>query len=93
MGVNGKIQGENVVVHDISVSGISFRTKADAPNKEIGSKVKITFEANYEQYSVNATIVRKAEDNGRMLYGCKIEANVNIDKLISIEQRKRMKLR
>ncbi len=82
-----------VVIHDISVSGISFRTKMDAPEKEIGSKVKISFEANYEPYTVNATIVRKAEENGRILYGCKIEANINIDKLISIEQRKQMRRR
>ncbi len=93
LGINGKIQGETVVIHDISVSGISFRTKMDAPEKEIGSKVKISFEANYEPYTVNATIVRKAEENGRILYGCKIEANINIDKLISIEQRKQMRRR
>lgn len=91
LGINGKIQGENVVIHDISVSGISFRTNDTASYREIGSKVKITFEANYEPYTVNATIVRRAEENGRVLYGCRIEANINIDKLVSIEQRKQMR--
>lgn len=90
LGVNGRVRGEKVIIHDISVSGISFRCKG-VVSFDIGNELKIAFEANYETYTVNATIVRRAvEENGTILYGCKMDANINIDKLISIEQRKNM---
>lgn len=89
LGVNGIVAGVRVTVHDISVNGISFRAKEKLQFNS-GEKVLITFAANYENYTVEATIVRIVEEENSFLYGCKQKPNTQIDQLISFEQRKQV---
>lgn len=89
IGVNGIVAGNRVTIHDISVNGISFRSK-EKLMFNAGEKVLITFAANYENYTVEATIVRIVEEESSVLYGCRQKPNTQIDQLISFEQRKQV---
>lgn len=93
MDVQGTLDGEeDIIVHDISGTGISFYTSKEN-EKEIGSRVTLRFEGGYEQLSVSGKVVRKQECDGRVLHGCAINSTKEVDKFLSEEQARRVSLR
>lgn len=89
LGISGIAGGNRVTIHDISVNGISFRSK-DRLDFNLKDKVKVSFAANYENYTIEATVVRIVEEDASFLYGCRQKPNTQIDQLISYEQRKQV---
>lgn len=85
----GYLRNEKIIIHDISVTGLSFYVKKEF-RKTIGSEVDIKFTANYEDIHVRGKIIREIEDGDRYLYGCTIHANPAVDSFIASEQRKRV---
>lgn len=81
--------GERVVVHDISSTGISFYTKKE-DRKVIGDAFKLKFIGGYEEIHVKGVIVREIVEETRNMYGCTITPNPVIDTFMSDEQRRRV---
>lgn len=83
-----------VVVKDISVSGISFIFHKDL-NVEPGTIAHITFNDTEARtkFSLSAIIVRKAElDEGKILYGCRLnQESPAIAKYVNDKQREKLK--
>lgn len=93
MDVQGLLNGqEEVIVHDISGTGISFYTSRDN-EKEVGERVTLRFQGGYEQLSVAAKIVRKQENEDRVLHGCAMNSTKEVDKFLSEEQARRINRR
>lgn len=90
MDVKGVLnRNENVIVHDISYSGVSFYTNMDN-RKNVGDSITLKFVANYEDLVVNGKIVREVEADMRYLYGCTIEKSIQVDAFLIEEQRRRL---
>lgn len=83
--------GDPVILHDLSCTGMSFYLPKDHI-QNIGTSVSISFDFQYEQYTITGTIVRQVNDdeNNRILYGCEVKPSPVIDNLISEMQRKMM---
>lgn len=83
-----------VVVKDISVSGISFIFHKDL-NVEPGTIAHITFNDTEARtkFSLSAIIVRTAElDEGKILYGCRLnQESPAIAKYVNDKQREKLK--
>ena len=84
----------NVVVKDISVSGISFILHKDM-GIEAGEMAHITFndvDARIK-FSLSAIVVRTAEmEDGRVLYGCRLnQESPAISKYVTDKQREKLK--
>lgn len=83
-----------VVVKDISVSGISFIFHKDL-NVEPGTIAHITFNDTEARtkFSLSAIIVRKAElDENKILYGCRLnQESPAIAKYVNDKQREKLK--
>lgn len=84
----------NVIVKDISVSGISFILHKDM-GLEAGEMAHITFndvDARIK-FSLSAIIVRTAEmEDGRVLYGCRLnQESPAIGKYVTDKQRAKLK--
>ncbi len=84
----------NVVVKDISVSGISFILHKDM-GIEAGEMAHITFNDvdARTKFSLSAIIVRTAEmEDGRVLYGCRLnQESPAISKYVADKQREKLK--
>ncbi len=89
MDVKGKLKNLNIVIHDISSSGISFYLPKEN-RLRIGQSFEIRFMANYEELKVQGEIVREIEEDRRFLYGCTIKSTVAVDNFIADEQRRRL---
>ncbi len=84
----------NVIVKDISVSGISFILHKDM-GIEAGEMAHITFndvDARIK-FSLSAIVVRTAEmEDGRVLYGCRLnQESPAISKYVTDKQREKLK--
>ena len=83
-----------VIVKDISVSGISFILHKDLKLKQ-GTIVHITFNDTDARvkFSLGAIIVRQAPlEDGRMLYGCRLnQESPSISKYVNDKQREKLK--
>lgn len=83
-----------VIIKDISVSGISFIFHKDL-NVEPGTIAHITFNDTEARtkFSLSAIIVRKAElDEGKILYGCRLnQESPAIAKYVNDKQREKLK--
>lgn len=84
----------NVIIKDISVSGISFILHKDM-GIEAGEMAHITFndvDARIK-FSLSAIIVRTAEmEDGRVLYGCRLnQESPAISKYVTDKQREKLK--
>lgn len=79
---------EYAILHDLSCNGMSFYLNAEN-TKEIGSKVYVSFDFQYQTYTIAGTIVRQVADEtgNRVLYGCKIKPSPVVDTLINEMQR------
>lgn len=84
----------NVIVKDISVSGISFILHKDM-GIEPGEMAHITFNDvdARTKFSLSAIIVRTAEmEDGRVLYGCRLnQESPAISKYVTDKQREKLK--
>ncbi len=84
----------NVIVKDISVSGISFILHKDM-GIEPGEIAHITFNDvdARTKFSLSAIIVRTAEmEDGRVLYGCRLnQESPAISKYVTDKQREKLK--
>lgn len=84
----------NVLVKDISVSGISFIFHKDM-QVEPGTMTHITFHDSTARthFSLGAIIVRKEElEDGRVLYGCRLNQESSaIAKYVNDKQREKLK--
>lgn len=84
----------NVVVKDISVSGISFILHKDM-GIDAGEMAHITFNDvdARTKFSLSAIIVRTAEmEDGRVLYGCRLnQESPAISKYVADKQREKLK--
>ena len=84
----------NVIVKDISVSGISFILHKDM-GIDPGEMAHITFNDvdARTKFSLSAIIVRTAEmEDGRVLYGCRLnQENPAISKYVTDKQREKLK--
>ena len=84
----------NVIVNDISVSGISFILHKDM-GIEPGEMAHITFNDvdARTKFSLSAIIVRTAEmEDGRVLYGCRLnQESPAISKYVTDKQREKLK--
>lgn len=84
----------NVIVKDISVSGISFILHKDM-GIESGEMAHITFNDvdARTKFSLSAIIVRTAEmEDGRVLYGCRLnQESPAISKYVTDKQREKLK--
>lgn len=89
--VQGTLNGQKIIVHDLSSTGISFYVRREN-RKTIGMEIAIKFVANYDEYAVQGKIVREMEDveQERFLYGCSIKPNTIIDTFLAEEQRRRL---
>ena len=84
----------NVIIKDISVSGISFILHKNM-NLDPGTMVHVTFhdtEARVK-FSLSAIVVRVAEmEDGRVLYGCRLnQESPAISKYVTDKQREKLK--
>ena len=89
MDVQGNINGQKIIVHDLSSTGISFYVRRDNP-KKIGTEFTMKFIANYDELAVQGKIVREFIDEDRILYGCSIKPSAIIDTFLAEEQRRRL---
>ena len=84
----------NVIVKDISVSGISFISHKNM-NVEAGTMAHITFhDADAKvKFSLGSIIVRVADmEDGRVLYGCRLnQESPAIAKYVADKQREKLK--
>jgi hypothetical protein len=84
----------NVIVKDISVSGISFILHKDM-GIDPGEMAHITFNDvdARTKFSLSAIIVRTAEmEDGRVLYGCRLnQESPAISKYVADKQREKLK--
>lgn len=84
----------NVIVKDISVSGISFILHKDM-GIDPGEMAHITFNDvdARTKFSLSAIIVRTAEmEDGRVLYGCRLnQESTAISKYVTDKQREKLK--
>lgn len=84
----------NVVVKDISVSGISFILHKDM-GIEAGEMAHITFNDTDARvkFSLSAIVVRTADmEDGRVLYGCRLnQESPAISKYVADKQREKLK--
>ena len=89
--VQGTLNGQKIIVHDLSSTGISFYLRKEN-RKTIGTEIAVKFIANYDEYAVQGKIVREmfVEDEERYLYGCSIKPNTIIDTFLAEEQRRRL---
>ena len=100
LGIEGVARGGvnrtayNVIVKDISVSGISFILHKDM-GIEPGEMAHITFNDvdARTKFSLSAIIVRTAEmEDGRVLYGCRLnQESPAISKYVTDKQREKLK--
>ena len=89
--IRGTILGMGeVVIHDISNSGIGFYLEPGKTCK-MGETVHIGFSVRDKNYGVAATVVRIVEGERRTLYGCSMMSTPAIDGFINEEQRIRIK--
>ena len=90
MDVKGVLnKNESVIVHDISTSGISFYTPKEN-KKTVGDEIHVKFVGGYEDINVAGQIVREVEKEDRNLYGCEIKKNIQVEKFMVNEQRRRI---
>ena len=90
MDVKGVLnRNESIVVHDVSTSGISFYTPVEK-KKNIGDEIHVKFTGGYEDIKVSGEIVREVASDDRNLYGCTIQRNMQVEKFMVEEQRRRI---
>lgn len=90
MDVKGVLNmNEPIVVHDVSTSGISFYAPVKN-RKNLGDEIHVKFQGGYEDIKVRGEIVREVANEDRNLYGCKIQKNMQIEKFMIEEQRRRI---
>ncbi len=89
--IRGTVLGlGDVIIHDISNSGIGFYLDQGKSCK-MGETVHIGFAVRDKNYGVAATVVRIVEGERRTLYGCTMMSTPAIDGFINEEQRIRIK--
>ena len=89
--IRGSVLGlGDVVIHDLSNSGIGFYLDHGKTCK-MGETVHIGFSVRDKNYGVAATVVRIVEGERRTLYGCSMMSTPAIDSFINEEQRIRIK--
>lgn len=89
MDVVGMVDGgEHCIIKDISSSGVAFRlTKGGSKN--VHAPVVVKFDGGGKMIELRGTIVRELTTDDGVVYGCKINGNMELDKYIADEQNKR----
>lgn len=80
-----------VIIHDISNSGISFYLDKGGRQCKVGQTVTIGFSTRGNNFTLNVTVVRIVEEEHRFLYGCSMMSTPAVDAFIIEEQRIRLR--
>ena len=88
--IKGTINKKDVIIHDISTTGLSFYDSLDNIHP-IGENIIISIPYMYDILTLRGKTIRVESRGTRILYGCTIQDSKDLQEFLLAEQRKRLR--